>query len=398
MNVDYSVLMDDFKRKITARIDDSRHSLEALSRKLHANPETAFQEHQAAAWLCEELKRGGFSVARGIAGLPTAFVGSLSSGRPGPCIGLIAEYDALPEVGHGCGHNLIAAGAIGAALGLSTVAFDLPGCIKVFGTPAEEYTEGRAGKLPMLEAGVFEGVDAFLFFHPYTFTSAPKKDLGFAILEAVFSGRPAHAAADPWNGLNALDGVFVAYSGLSALRQQLPPDARLHVIVTEGGQAVNIIPHRASLRTMFRSPDRGHLEELQGRVKDVLAGAALASRTEQEARLVTKVYNTKFNRILYEVAERNMKALGAELGIQEFLPISGDFGNLSQAAPGFYFTVKTHRAGINWHSADVAREAVSDAAHDAMILAAKVLAMTTIDLLTSPGLTTEVAECFREEI
>lgn len=387
---------ENLKRKAMAWIDAARDDLLALSRRLQANPETAYQEHLAAVWLSEELRRAGFEVEQGVAGLPTAFVAAWKGQEAGPCIGLIAEYDALPGVGHGCGHNLIATGAIGAALGAAAVMPDLRGSLKLFGAPAEEYTGGRAGKLLMLEAGVFDGVEACLMFHPWTDTCAPRSDLGYVVLDAIFHGKSAHAAADPWNGLNALDGVFVTYAGLSALRQQMRPDARLHVIVTDGGEAVNSIPRRAALRTMFRSPDRHYLDELRRRIEKVIAGAAQATDTRAEIQHLTTVYNSRFDTVLYHVVRENLARLGVELNAVDFLPISSDFGNVSQTLPAFYFMMKTHPTGINWHSTEVAEGAIGDQAHAALLIAAKALGASVVDLLGRPELLGKAAQQFAD--
>lgn len=386
--------VENLKQLVMERIDKAEDELVSLSQNLQANPEIAFQEHQACTWITDTLKRNGFIVESGVANLPTAFVASISGNQDGPTIGIIAEYDALPSVGHGCGHNLIASGAVGAALGSASAISSLPGTIKVFGTPAEEYTDGRAGKLLMLEAGVFDGVDACLFFHPLTRTIAPRTDLGFIIFDAVFHGQTAHAAADPWNGCNALDGVFLAYAGLSALRQQIQPDARIHAIVTKGGDAVNIIPEIASIRVMFRSPDHSYIEELSESIEQVLLGASKSSRTQLDLNLVTKIQNVKFNSSLFRTVRDNLESIDVQLTEEDFLAISGDIGNVSQALPTFYFTIQTHPQGVNWHSREVARGAISPRAHEAMLQAAMGIGMSVVDLLANPRLINDIRQEF----
>ena len=386
--------MGELKDQAIAHIEANQNRLFDLSRKIHANPELAYEEFQASSWLSRFLEAQGFSVEREAGGLPTALVATLSGKTEGPAIAFLAEYDALPEVGHGCGHNLIGVGAVGAAVGLSAVMPLLPGTLQVVGTPAEEFTEGKAGKIRLLEEGVFAGVDACLMFHPWTETAVAQSDLGFMVLDVTFRGKPAHASADPWNGLNALDGVVLTYSSLSLLRQQMKPDARIHCMIMHGGDAVNIIPERASIRVMFRSPDSAYLEGLRERIEECTKGAALATGTEIDIHKVTHVQNSRFNAALYGVAKGNMAALGERLPAMAFWGGSSDFGNVSQALPALSLLVKTHEPGINWHSKAVTEGAISERAHAAMLLASKTMAMIAIDLLTEPKLLESVRRTF----
>jgi amidohydrolase len=311
-------------------------------------------------------------------------------------VAFLAEYDALPQVGHGCGHNLIGTGAAGAALGVAAVMGDLPGTIQVIGTPAEEFTEGLAGKIRLLDQGVLSGVDVCLMFHPWTETAVAKRDFGFMVFEVSFRGQAAHAAADPHHGLNALDAVVLTYNSISALRQQVKPDARIHCIITHGGDAVNIIPHETSARIMFRSTEPNDLEALAARIEACIQGAALSTGTEAEVQKLTHVQPSRFNATLCSIVEGNMNALGIDLRSIELWGASSDFGNVSQEIPALSMLVKTHEPGVNWHSKAVAEGAVTRLAHAGMLLAAKALALSAIALLTDADLLASVRKDFVE--
>jgi metal-dependent amidase/aminoacylase/carboxypeptidase family protein len=350
--------VQNLKEQAKLAIDEARDELVELSRRIQANPETAYQEVRAAWWVGDALEGHGFEVEHGLGGLETAFEASLKGKGSGPVIALIAEYDALPGVGHGCGHNLIAAGAVGAAVGLRSVMPQLDGRLRVFGTPAEECTFEPGGKIRLLERDALEGVDACLMFHPWTTTELVGSDLAVTTLEIDFRGKTAHAAADPWRGANALD--------------------------------------RASALFAVRSVDKDYLEEVVSRVEDCAQGAALATGTSVTTKRLVTIENSLPNSVLAEVVKANMEAEGMEFEDSVFLPGSTDFGNLSQRVPAFWFMLETHRKGLNWHSKEVAEEAVSDDAHAAMLQGAKVLAMSCLDLFTDPGLVRRASQEFED--
>ena len=377
-------------------VDSTTEELVDLSRKIQSHPETAYEEFQAASWITDVLETHGFEVQRGLAGVETAFVARLAGKAAGPRVALVAEYDALAGVGHGCGHNLIAAGAVGAALGLKALMPELEGVLEVFGTPAEECTSEPGGKVRLIEAGAFDGVDACVMFHPWASTQLVGSDLAVAALDISFKGKAAHAAADPWRGANALDGVLLTYTGINALRQHVKSDVRIHGIVTHGGDAANVVPDKASARFAVRSADKHYLEEVVDRVEDCARGAALATGTQVVLERLVTLENTLPNGVLAGIVRANLEAQGIEFEDGVFLPGSTDFGNLSQRVPAFWFMLKTHRAGINWHSPEVADESVSDFAHSAMIQGAKVLAMSCLDLFLSPDLVRRAREEFEK--
>lgn len=377
-------------------VDSASNELTQLSRKIQAHPETAYEEFQAASWITDVLERHGFEVQRGLAGVETAFVARSAGKGADPRVALVAEYDALAGVGHGCGHNLIAAGAVGGALGLKALMPQLEGMLEVFGTPAEECTSEPGGKIRLLEAGAFDGVDACVMFHPWAATQLMKGDLGVVALDISFKGKAAHAAADPWRGANALDGVLLTYTNINALRQHVKSDVRIHGIVTHGGDAANVVPDKASARFAVRSADKDYLEEVVARVEDCARGAALATGTQVVLERLITLENTLPNGVLAGIVRANLEAEGMEYEDGVFLPGSTDFGNLSQRVPAFWFMLKTHRSGITWHSRDVADESVSDFAHSAMIQGAKVLAMSCLDLFLNPDLVRRAREEFEK--
>jgi amidohydrolase len=377
-------------------VDSVTEELVDLSQRIQSHPETAYEEFQAASWITDVLERHGFEVQRGLAGVETAFVARLAGKIVGPRVALVAEYDALAGVGHGCGHNLIAAGAVGAALGLKAVMPQLEGVLELFGTPAEECTSEPGGKIRLIEVGAFDGVDACVMFHPWAATQLVGSDLAVAALDISFKGKAAHAAADPWRGRNALDGVLLTYTNINALRQHVKSDVRIHGIVTHGGDAANVVPDKASARFAVRSADKEYLEEVVARVEDCARGAALATGTQVVLERLVTLENTLPNGVLAGIVRANLEAEGMEYEDGVFLPGSTDFGNLSQRVPAFWFMLKTHRSGITWHSKEVADEAVSDTAHSAMIQGAKVLAMSGLDLFLSPDLVRRAREEFEK--
>jgi amidohydrolase len=387
---------DSLKQKTWAAIDAHRPELEALALRILKHPELGYAEVRASGWLGEMLVANGFVVERPFAGLETAFCAGLQH-RSRPNVAFLAEYDALPEVGHGCGHNLIGTAAVGAALGMVAILDRLPGTVSVIGTPAEEYLGQVEGKLKLLEAGAFKDVDVALMIHPQYANRVLGGDLGFVACEFVFTGRPAHAAADPWNGANALDGLLLTYNNINALRQHLQPGIRVHGIITDGGQAPNIIPQRASASLMVRADTPEKLEAAYTRIEDCARAGALASGTEVTISRTTTVYNSRINPTLNRLAVENFGQLGKAVDEAPYtMGGSSDFGNVSQVVPAAMFLVETHPAGTPWHSAEVARLSGEDAALQGMITGAKVLAGVTIDLLADADLLIQAQEDFRQ--
>jgi len=362
-----------------------------LALRIHAHPEIGFAEHQAAAWISAMLERHDLEVERGAAGIPTAIVARARGSGPGPTIGLIAEYDALAGLGHACGHNLMGAGMAAAAVALGTVLPELRGTVLYYGTPAEE---GGGGKILMLERGAFSGVDAALQYHAGWGTSVATGCLAVQGVEVVFTGRPAHAAESPWKGANALDAVILTFNALNALRQQIRPDARIHGIITDGGQAVNIIPERAAATVAARSPDGAYLRELLERVEACARAAAEATATTLAMSRGALFDSLKYVPALADVVRRNARTLGFEM-TGRFVGASTDLGNLSQAVPTVSYTLPTCPPGVGMHTREALEAGASEIGLRGMMNDAKVMVMTAIDLLASPEILEQIRAEFR---
>ena len=385
---------------IAEAIDRAADELVEISRTIHANPEIRFQEHQAARLITEALERYGCEVERGVAQMDTAFLGWLRGRVAHPCVGLVCEYDALPGLGHGCGHNLIGTSAVAAVVGLSAVRDQLGGTVVVMGSPAEE---GGGGKIHLYERGALRDVDLALGVHPrggknfVATRPGTGSSLARAVLVMEFHGKAAHAAVNPQDGVNALDALVQAYTGIGVMRQQLRGDARIHGIITHGGDAPNIIPAYAAARYYVRARDREYLAELERRVRNIAEGAALQAGATVEITNPEPTYeDTRPNLTLGRAFRRNMEALGLQVVDDD--PQAGtsstDFGNLTQRMPGvsakFAITGGRHVPG---HSEALREAAGSDEGQQAMLTIAKAYAMTAYDVLTDPDL---VAEARRE--
>jgi len=323
--------------------------------------------------------------------MATAFKGEMHGrGGPRPRVAILAEYDALPGLGHGCGHNLIGTSAIGAALALQEVMPELPGSVWVLGTPAEESAAPNSGgKVHMVNAGVFEEVDAAIMFHPGTETAMTlDRSLAARGFEFYFHGRAAHAAGAPEDGINALDAVVQLYNAISMLRQQVRSDVRIHGIILSGGAAANIIPDYAAIRYRTRADDTEYLAEVVERVIACAEGAAKATRCRLEWTEYMPGYeNTMPNSVLLDLMVANLRALGLNVNTSRKRAGRGstDFGNVSRRVPGIEARIGiTEQIDVPGHSIEFREAAGSDRGRQAMLNAAKSLAMTAIDLLAEP--------------
>jgi len=271
--------LDDLKKRAVEEIDAHRDQLIELSLRIHANPETAFQEAKAAGWLSDYLEAEGFAVERGICRLDTAFRASYGDGRPR--VAFLAEYDALAGIGHGCGHNIIAAASVGAAVAVKSIIPETGGTVAVIGTPAEE---AAGGKVFMASRGAFDDLDVAMLVHPGNRDAAVTYALACLELSVQYFGRAAHAAARPEAGINALDALVIAYNSVSALRQHIRESARIHGIITDGGQAVNVVPERSAASFLLRAEDDDYLEELKEKVLACFRAGAEATGARLEYR------------------------------------------------------------------------------------------------------------------
>jgi amidohydrolase len=383
---------DGVHHRLSEVMADLAPTLVELSADLHAHPELAMEEHHAADRLTALLEQDGFTVERPVAGLPTAFVGS--AGRGSPVIAFLCEYDALAGVGHGCGHNLIAAGGVGAALALRrAVGSEFTGTIRCIGTPGEE---GAGGKITELAAGVFDDVDAALMFHPGDRSLPWRHATACAHVDVTFHGVASHAAGSPTAGRSALAAVVQLFVALDSMRQFIPEPARLHGIITDGGQAVNIVPERTSAALMARALTRDGVQDLLTRVRSCIDAAAMATGTTAEV-TVGEVYAERKNN--HTIATRVAAHL-ARLGVPMQEPVlrggtgSSDIGNVSLVLPAIHPYLQIADEGTPGHSHAMAAAAVSPQAQQRMLRMAEAMAATGADLLADKDLWTAVREEF----
>ncbi len=378
--------VDELKAKVAEGVDRLADELETLSLQIHANPELCYQEENAHAWLTDFLASKGARVERGVGGVPTAFRATIAGAGPGPSIAILAEYDALPKIGHACGHNVIATSGAGAGAAIATALGRLPfaGTIHVIGTPAEE---GGLGKVKLMEAGVFEGVDAALMIHPRCGTRVWRPSLGLIKVRAEFSGKAAHAASSPWQGVNALNAVIQLFVALDAMRQQLRPDARVHGVITHGGDQPNIIPEYTAAEFYLRAMKREDCQELLRRFQACAEAAATATGCSVKVTPDPLIHDPlRPNDAMSELFRKNLERIGFPEDPED--PESGygstDCGNLSQAIPTIHPYIRIAPDGVPGHSRKFAEWAKSPMARAGMVAGAKALAMTALDLLADP--------------
>jgi amidohydrolase len=380
------------KQRAAARIDASAAALDGLALAIHDRPELGYEERFASATLADYLSGQGLPVTRGAGGVETAFVSETKTGG-GPTIAICAEYDALPGIGHGCGHNLIAASGVGAYLGAAAVAAELKGSVRLIGTPAEE---GGAGKVKLRAAGVFDGVDAAMMFHPADADVLDPLMVALRVLDVEFRGKAAHAAAAPYAGVNALDALLLGWSAMSALRQLIRSDSRIHGIITDGGQATNIIPERAAARIVVRAADPSYLGDLRRRVLACFEGAATATGCELRHSWGESMDMVTTNQPMAAAFAENARTLGRDLGPRRAGETSGstDMGNISSVIPSIHPFLSVSAERVPWHSREFAAAARTPRALETMRVAAKALAFTAIDLLGRPELLKQAKVAF----
>jgi amidohydrolase len=385
-------LPEDLSRRLDAAVDASRDTLTALSRKIHANPELRFEEHRAAAWISETLTAAGHAVERPIGGLPTAFRTRVGSG--GARVAILAEYDALPEIGHACGHNLIATGAVGAFLALAQCSDALGGTVDLLGTPAEE---GGGGKIILLREGAFDGVDAAMMFHPFDRDLVAHPALASVWITMNFRGRPAHAAAAPWDGNSALTACVQTFSLIDSQRVHFRDGVRVHGYITNGGQAVNIIPERAACEFSVRARNGAELERVRAIVERCARGAALAAGVEVELAVRQGYRDMVNNMALARTFGAHLGTLGRRARETDERVGAGstDMGDVSHAVPAIHpWLAICDENETLCHQHEFARAAASDRGHDTMLSAAKAMARTAAQFLLDEGLRKAVREEF----
>lgn len=373
------------KTEANKTIDAKHDVLVGISDTLHANPEIAFQEIKSSALLCDALEKNGFAVKRGVGSLATAFRAERLGKGAGPTVAVLAEYDALPEVGHACGHNLMGAAAVGAAFGLRSVMDNLPGRVVIIGTPAEE---NGGGKVILIKEGVFADVDAALIVHPSGRTLAVRSSLASMRLDIEFRGRSVHAASAPDEGINALEAVILTFNNINGIRLHLRSDARVHGIISSGGSAVNVIPDYAAAKFSIRAATQNYAEKVMQRAIACAEAAGKATGAELTCNIEPGCAEMIPNSVLAMLFADNWRELGVVVGEQRPTEriASTDMGNVSHIVPSLHPYISIGLESLPGHSVEFCKAAASPAGHAGMILAAKGMAMTAIDLLSNGDL------------
>ncbi|MGH8320328.1 MAG: M20 family metallopeptidase [Gammaproteobacteria bacterium] len=371
----------DIKQAVREALGQARESLLALSHRIHAHPELGFEEEQACTWLAEMLDEAGFSVQTGICDLPTAFI--VKAGNGPLNIGIMAEYDSLPGVGHACGHNLIAAMAAGSAMALAKVADDAGITVTVIGTPAEE-VGNAGGKILLLERGAFAGIHAAMMVHPAPMDFVQPKIIAASMFDVHYTGKSAHASAFPELGINAADALTVAQTAIGLLRQHIRQTDRIHGICTHGGDAPNIVPAHTSARYIIRGETVKDMEELRVKVRHCFEAGALATGSKLEIQGGDKPYTEMLHDAdMAELYRRNAVALGRGLAAPESVArfsASTDMGNVSKALPSIHPMIGIDSLPAVNHQPEFAAHCVSAAADRALWDGALGMAWTAIDM------------------
>jgi len=387
------------KKLIFNEIDQYSDAFRTISRSVGSRPELGHEEFFASELLCTELVKYGFEVERGILGIETSFIGVYDTGSPGPTVGFLCEYDALPEIGHACGHHLICSMSMAAAVGLKTALINsgIGGKIRIYGTPAEET---RGAKVPMAEAGLFDDCDFALMAHPYYTFERSGESLALDAVQFEYHGLAAHAAASPYEGINALDAVLQLFNSVNALRQQTRSDARIHGIIDNGGKAPNIIPDYASAKFYVRSASRTYTNELTAKVLRCAEGAALQTgctvttnhfEYSYDELLTNEALSEQFNRNLIEAGIRpEDMELGKDHG-------SLDLGNVSVRCPAIHPYVKVVQDRLLLHTEAFRDAAMTEYALDGMLFGAKMLAATAFDVFADPALLARIRTEFEHQ-
>ncbi len=432
------------KQQAIDKTESMKSQIVEMSSELWKYSEIALRETKSANLLIEHLKQANFEIESGVADMPTAFVATFGSGSP--VIGILAEFDALPGVGneavperksrqdgttagHGCGHNLFGAASVGGAIALKEImkANNLNGTIKLFGCPAEETV---VGKVYMAKAGIFDGLDAVIDWHPGT-SNAVKNQTGRAMnnFEVEFFGQAAHASADPWNGRSALDAVEMMNYGVNLMREHVRPTTRIHYVIPRAGDAPNVVPEYAKVWYFVRDVNRKEVDKYYQRILNIAKGAAIATNTEHKVQLITGVHEYLLNRPLQEVIQSNLELVGPpsyteeeqtfakslqryvekeEHGFVDSIthladesgPVSGgstDVAEVSWITPTAGFRITTAAAGVPWHSWATSACHGHPAGIKGAVVAAKVIAATGIDLLTNPKYILSAQAYFQEK-
>lgn len=382
------------KNIIVNRVNKIGKEIFDLSKEIYENPELGYEEHKACFSHTKILKKYGFSVQNPYLEMDTAFKAEYKSTRTGPNVAFIAEYDALPVIGHGCGHNLLGAVSSGAGIVLKQIIDEIGGSVTVFGTPAEE-TDGS--KVIFAQKGAFNNIDIALIAHPHTQYRKSGASLAMESLEFIYRGKSTHAAASPEKGINALDAAINTFNNINALRQHIRSDSRIHGIITEGGNAPNVTPDYAVAHFYVRSTTKKYLKELVDKVKKCAVGASMAAGTKIEIRNYENSYdNLIINQKLLEVFCKQLSKLNCKY-IEEPLENAGstDVGNVSHCCPtlNFYWDI-TNNTEIEGHTEEFAKATLSEYAYSQMKLIITALVMTSVEVIKNKNILLEIKNEF----
>lgn len=373
------------KERITSNIEENKGRYTQTSHEIHENPEIGNEEYFASKLLIAILEEEGFIVEKGVAGHETAFLAKRKGKKEGLTIGFLAEYDALPGIGHACGHNIIGTTSVAAAVSLSKVIDEVGGELVVLGTPAEEGGPNGSAKGSFVKAGLIDNIDAAIMLHPGAETNLTGPSLAVDPLDFEFFGKPAHASAQPEEGINALDGVIQLFNGINALRQHVPSDVRIHGIITDGGDAPNIVPEYAKARFFIRAASRAVLNEVTKKIRAIAEGAGLMTgATVKVTAFQNEVDNFIINRNFDDVFKGVIEGLGETVNTAERSALgSTDAGNISQVVPTIHPHIKIGPNDLVGHTVAFREAAKSEKGDQALILGAKAIALTILELLTN---------------
>lgn len=381
------------KDQLRKELDSIKEDLFSMSDHLFENPEISEEEFESMKLLVDYLKSQGFETETGIVDTPTAFKAEFKSGKPGPTIAFLAEYDALPGIGHACGHNLIGTTSVGAGVILSKIVNETGGNVIVLGTPAEE-TNGA--KVTMSDEGIFDDIDVAMMIHAADQTIASGTSSAMESLQFVYKGKSSHAAESPELGINALDGVIQLFNGINALREHTSSDTRIHGIISEGGEAPNIVPERAVAKFYIRSLEKDNLNKVVQQLKDIGKGAALMTGAEVEIShfefgfdnmITNETMSQLFNENLKEISNRDIQPSQHSFG-------SMDMGNVSKVTPSIHPFIGLNEPGLDFHTIEFANKTITEDGHRVIEDSALALARTAYDILTDENLLQTIKDEF----
>lgn len=386
----------DIRDKIIKDIDKKREKYINISHEIHKHPETGNEEFFASELLTTTLKEAGFNIEKAVAGHPTSFIARKKSiKKEGPVIGFLAEYDALKGIGHACGHNIIGTLSTAAAIALANVIEETGGEVVVFGTPAEEGGDNGSAKASFVKHNLLKGIDACLMIHPGSENKATGNLLANIPLDYEFFGKPAHASSCPEKGINALDSVILLFNGINALRQHVTEDVRIHGIITDGGYAPNIVPEYAKARFYIRANTINGAHSVAERIEKIAEGAALSTGAKVK---ITAFQNEVDNQVINKTFDKLFAKVSKTIGLKIDLNVekgigSSDVGNISQIVPTIQPTIKIGDDLLG-HSVEFCNAAISKNGDEALILGAKALALTALELLTDKTKLHDIKEDF----